>query len=140
MSESQKGNLKFVTHRPKDALDPGFRILGAKLRWIAATQTEDKMGRIWQVLRKDQVPKELLEQMRKSGREIFGSDNTIRKRELVLAWADEAAVAEERAMLDRAARSQLSQVTSKSVPGGNRHMKVEEAEMTKVSGSEFFNN
>jgi hypothetical protein len=138
--EKSKGQFKFITHRPKDKLDPGFRIVGMKLRWIAATQTEDRMGRIWRVLRKEDLPPEVLKQMKDGNRDMFGQDNTIRSRELTLAYATEEAVAEERRLVDQASRAQMAQVTSKTAPGGNKHMKVEEAELTQVSGSEFFNN
>jgi uncharacterized protein (DUF2252 family) len=140
MSTQQKGSMKFISHRPKDKLDPGFRIVGHKLRWIASTQTEDKMGRIWRVLRKEDMPAETLKEMQAANRDMFGRDNTIRNRELVLAYATEDAVNLERQSLQEAAKRQLSMVNSKSVPGGNKHITVDEAEMTKVSGSEFFNN
>jgi hypothetical protein len=137
--EKSKGQMKFLTHRPKDKLDPGFRIVGMKLRWIAATQTEDRMGRIWRVLRKEEMPPEILKQMRDGNRDMFGQDNTIRSRELILAYATEEAVAEERRMNEALAKSQMAQVTSKSAPGGNKHVKVQEAELSQVSSSEFFN-
>jgi hypothetical protein len=138
--EKQKGSLKFITYRPTDKLDPGFRIVGHKLRWIASTQTEDKMGRIWRVLRKNELPAESLKAMQEANRDMFGRDDTIRNRELVLAYAPESAVNEERQMLDEASRRQMGLITSKAVPGGNKHIRVEEAEVTKVSGSEYFNN
>jgi len=140
MSTQQKGSMKFISHRPKDKLDPGFRIVGHKLRWIASTQTEDKMGRIWRVLRKEEMPAETLKEMQAANRDMFGRDNTIRNRELVLAYASEDAVNLERQSLQEAAKRQLNMVNSKSVPGGNKHITVDESEMTKVSGSEFFNN
>lgn len=138
--EKQKGSLKFITHRPTDRLDPGFKIVGHKLRWIASSQTEDKMGRMWRVLRKSELPAETLKAMQEANRDMFGRDDTIRNKELVLAFASEEAVNVERQMLQDNARRQVSAVTSKSVPGGNRHIRVDEAEVTRVSGSEFFNN
>ena len=139
-NEKIKGSLKFITYRPQDKLDPGFRIVGHKLRWIASSQTEDKMGRIWRVLRKNELPAETLKAMQDANRDMFGRDDTIRNRELVLAYATESAVNEERQLLDESSRRQMGLITSRSIPGGNKHMRVEEAEVTKVSGSEFFNN
>lgn len=138
--EKQKGALKFISYRPQDKLDPGFRIVGHKLRWIASTQTEDKMGRIWRVLRKTEMHPDTIKAMQEANRDMFGRDDTIRNRELVLAYAPESAVNEERKLLDEASRRQLGLITSKSVPGGNKHIRVDEAEVTKVSGSDYFNN
>lgn len=139
-AEKTKGSLKFIPHRPKDKLDPGFTIVGHKIRWLASTQTEDKMGRIWRILRKSDLPAETLRAMQEMNREVFGRDDTIRNKELVLAYASNDAVELEREMLREAAQRQMSLVTSRAIPGGNKHMRVEEAEVTKVSGSEFFNN
>lgn len=137
---SQKGSLKFIAYRPTDKLDPGFKIVGHKLRWIAATQTEDKMGRIWRVLRKSDLPQEALKQLSDANRDFFGAGDTIRNRELVLAYASEEAVLLERNAINEASRRQLGVVTSKAVPGGGKHMRVEESELTKVSTAEFFDN
>jgi ABC-type thiamine transport system substrate-binding protein len=137
---SQKGSLKFISYRPTDKLDPGFKIVGHKLRWIAATQTEDKMGRIWRVLRKSELSKDALQSLSESNRDMFGSGDTIRNRELVLSYASEEAVLVERNAINESSKRQLSSVTSKAVPGGGRHMKVQESELSKVSTAEFFDN
>lgn len=138
----QKGNLIFKKTNPIDKSDPGFRITGHRLRWVAATQTEDRMGRIWVQLRKSDLPPDFLRQMKEGNRDVFNSNdgNTIRNRELVLAYAPDDEVKLLRQELDREARDRLSVVTSKAAPGGNRSLTVDEATMTKVSTSEFFDN
>jgi len=135
-----KGSLKFQAHKPLDKSDPGFRILGHKLRWIAAHQTENRMDGLWRVLRKDELPTEFLGAMKSANKDMFGADNTIRNKELVLAFASQEAVDQRNAEAQEAARHQMSLVSSKAVPGGNRHMKVDESEVTKVSSREFFEN
>jgi hypothetical protein len=137
MSEVKaKGGLKFVSHRPTDKTDPGFRIVGHKLRWVAANATEDKMGRFWRVIRKHELPEDFLKAMKEANREMFGQDSTIRNRELVLAYAPDEVVGQAREELRQAAKSQLSRVTSRAAP--NKHMRVEEAELSHESSSDFF--
>lgn len=131
-----KGGLTFIATRPIDKTDPGFRIKGHKLRWVASNATEDKMGRFWRIIRRDELPKEFVEAMKAANRDMFGQDSTIRNRELVLAYAPEEVVAERRKELKEAAERQMSLVTSRAAP--NRHMRVEEAEMTRESASDFF--
>lgn len=139
MSEvKSKGDLKFIKHRPTDKTDPGFRILGWKLRWISMGSTESKDGRFWRVLRKTEIPTDILKDMIAANPDLFGQDSTIRNRELVLAYAPEDVVAAHRKEIEAAAKQQMSLVTSKSAPGGGRHIKVDESEVSHVSGAEFF--
>jgi hypothetical protein len=133
-----KGNLKFIKHRPIDKTDPGFRIVGWKLRWIAMGTTESKDGRIWRVLRKSEIPAEILTAMTVNNPDIFGQDSTIRNRELVLAYAPEEIAAAQRKEAEDIARGQMAQINRKSAPGGGRHISVDEAEVSHVSGAEFF--
>lgn len=135
-----KGGLRFQATKPLDKSDPGFRILGHKLHWVAAHQTENRMDGLWRIIKKDELPAEFLAAMKQSNRDMFGSDNTIRNKELVLAYASQDAVDERNAEARLAANHQMNLVTSKAVPGGNKHMRVDEAELTKVSSAEFFNN
>lgn len=132
-----KGTMKFVTHRPIDKSDPGFKIVGCKLRWLASNQTEDRPGRIFRILRKSDLPPEILKQMEHYNRDMFNKDEVIRNRELVLAWAPEEAVAAHKKELAETARRQLAMVTSRATPGNNRNMRVEEAELTQA-GEEYF--
>jgi len=132
-----KNNLKFVTHRPIDKSDPGFKIVGCKLRWLASNQTEDRPGRIFRILRKSDLPPEILKQMEFHNRDMFNKDEVIRNRELVLAWAPDEAVAEHKKDLAEAARRQMALVTSRAAPGNNRNMRVEEAEVSQA-GEEYF--
>lgn len=141
MSEvNSKGMLKFIAAKPIDKSDPGFKILGHKLRWLSSGAQEDKMGRIWKVLRKTDLPPAVLQQLKDMNRaDMFGRDDTIRNRELVLAYAPDEVVAISKLELKEAADRQRSLITSKAVPGGGgKHMRVEEAEMSKVSSEEFF--
>lgn len=131
-----KGGLTFIATRPIDKTDPGFRIAGHKLRWVAANATEDKMGRFWRVIRKDELPAEFIKAMKEANREMFGQDSTIRNRELVLAYAPESVVNDHRKELKEAAQRQMSLVTNRAAP--NRHMRVEEAELSRESASDFF--
>jgi len=141
MSEVKtKNGLKFVTHRPKDKSDPGFKIVGAQLRWIAANQTEDRPGRIFRILRKTDLPPELSKAMTDYNADMFNKDGIIRNRELVLAWAPMEKVQEHKKELEMAAKRQMSMVTSKANVGGAKGMKVFEAEMSKGNTEDFFNN
>ncbi len=135
-----KGSLKFVTHRPKDKSDPGFKIVGAQLRWLASSQTEDRPGRIFRILRKTDLPPEIIKQMHDFNPEMFNKDGIIRNRELVLAWAPSEKVAEAKKELEMAAKAQFARITSKANPGNNRNMKVHEAEISQGNTEEFFNS
>lgn len=137
-TKTAKG-LKFVTHKPKDKLDPGFQILGWKLRWIAATQTEDRYGRPHRVLKKEDLPADILKDMERSNPDFFARDNTIRNRELVLAYCPIDVANNIRREMDQAARDQMARI--KSLPSNSKGMKLDEVDVRKIgAGEEFFNN
>lgn len=102
----------FKTHRPKDALDVGFTLDGYKLRWISGRQTEDKFGRIWQVLHKTDLPEELIKEMKKYHLDLFAHGDTIRKAELVLAFAPLERAMEHRKRLDAQNQDAMSRIQS----------------------------
>lgn len=82
----------YKTHRPIDRTDPGFTIPGFKLKWISTKVSENNPGRCWAVLRKDKMPKELLNHIEDSNPGAFAGGDTIRRGDLVLAFARKEAV------------------------------------------------
>lgn len=84
--------FKITRHRPSDTLDPGFTIEGHKLRWINSRREEDHFGRIWVPLRKDQIEEQAVKQMEDESFGLWSGGSTIRRGDLVLAFAPIEAV------------------------------------------------
>ena len=108
---------KIVKVRPVDGSSTGFSIPGYKLRWLGATQSENRPGRIWKVLRVDdfdpKVVKELLNQYNLEFNTAKG--NTLRRGDMTLAIASNKAAAEHKAELKKL--SDESMGVHKTSPG-----------------------
>jgi len=101
----------FKKHRPTDPSDPGFTIPGAKLRWISGRVRErsDSSG-LWIPLRKEKMPKELVEHIENCYPGAFSAGDTVRRGsgELILAYASVEQVKNQRKYIDTATRDQMS--------------------------------
>lgn len=126
MSTLNKKGLKFNKHRPKDPLDPGFSISGLRLKWMSPQKTEDRAGGIWEILRPDTLPIEVLTEMKKNN--LFASGDTIRNKELVLGFCTEEVHQEMRKEKQQLADDQLRRI--KALPHNATGMKIEEATVT----------
>lgn len=127
--------LEFKRHRPKDPLDVGFTIKGWKIRWIGSRQTEDKFGRIWKVLRRQDMPEALVHDLEATNMGIFNNGDTIRKGDLVLSYAPDEANDALRKELNKAAKDMEQSILANP----SRHVKVDMKE-TSISkeGAENF--
>lgn len=96
--------------RPVDRTDPGFRIKGVRLRWLSADVSEIRYGRIWRVLRKEDMPKELIDHIESVNPGAFRDGNTIKRKGLFLGWAPEEEALKYRRELDQAAYEQRNAV------------------------------
>lgn len=132
-------DLKFVPHKTNhnDTLDVPFRIVGHKLRWVAGRQNEDKLSRVWKILRKSELPAHVVEDLQRRSVNIFRDGETVRYGGLVLAYASDEAVAEAKARVQNEANSQLSSIgmdTNKRP--GIRH-DHRETSVERMGSSEF---
>lgn len=80
----------FVKHRPVDRSDPGFTIPGHTLRWISGRVSENNPGRIWMILRKSELPPDLIKYLEQHHPGAFREGDTIRRGDLVLSYASES--------------------------------------------------
>lgn len=144
MSEQTgKTGLKFKFHRPKDSLDVGFTIEGHTLKWVHSRQTEDKFGRPWIILRKSAVGDRVLEEFKRNYLDIFSGGDTIRRGDLVLAFAPKDRINEQRKELNKLASDALARI--KQAPNAHGAIAIDQKE-TSVSrmseaqvNAEFFN-
>lgn len=93
----------YKTHRPIDPSDPGFTLPGTRLRWVSGRISETYQGRIWKVLRKSELPPELVKHIESTRPDAFAHGDTLRRygTELTLAYAtEEAALAHKRELKD----------------------------------------
>lgn len=86
------------THRPADQTDPGFAIKGYKLRWVSGVVEARRGGRMWRVLKLSQMPKGVVDKLKEVNRS-FSDGDTIRRRDLTLAYAPIEEVNERRKQL-----------------------------------------
>lgn len=140
-----KGTLqfKFKKNAPLIDRDPtyvGFEILGHKLRWIAARKQEDREGRIWRVLRKEQLSKEVIDELEAYNPNTFASGNTIRRGDMVLGYASIEAANALRAQIDRETKSRKSQVYN--TPASTKNVRVikSETSISKMGAEDFTSN
>lgn len=78
--------LQFKTHRPADRSDPGFTIVGHKLRWVSGKVTEISPGRPWEIISKQNLSPEMQAHLKKFNPNAFAQGETIRRGDLVLAY------------------------------------------------------
>lgn len=129
-----KAGTKFTKHRPKDPLDPGFSLSGYRLKWMSPQKTEDRAGGIWETLHLSNVPKELVETMKKNN--LFAKGDTIRLNELVLGICDEATHAQMRKEKQELADDQLKRI--RNSPHNAQGVRVTDAEFSRRSAEDAF--
>lgn len=83
---------QFNKHRPTDSSDPGFTIPGRHLRWVNGRVSENNQGRPWVILRKSDLPKDLITHIESHNPSAFTQGDTIRRGDLVLGYASNEAV------------------------------------------------
>lgn len=79
----------FNLHRPVDSSDPGFSIPGYRLRWISGRVSESNPGRPWEVIKKSDLPPDLVKHILSRNPSAFSAGETIRRggEELVLGYS-----------------------------------------------------
>lgn len=110
-----KGSNTFKLHRSADQSDPGFTIVGKRLYWVHSYQNENDPGRPWAVLRKDDMPKELVDHLERKNPALFRNGQTIARGDLVLAYCSMEVYEEMRREQKQIADDQFSRV--KTTPG-----------------------
>lgn len=90
-----KSDFIFSKGQPKDNSDPGFSLRGHVLRWVSGGVEARRAPRFWQPLKLSHVPKEIQSEFQTKLRSMIDGD-TIRRRDLVLAFAKEDLVKERR--------------------------------------------
>lgn len=130
----EKNGKQFVMYRPKDSLDVGFRVPGMQLRWVADRQTEDRFGRPWKTLRESDLPKELADELKRRG--LFSKGDTIRKAELVLAFASEEETVQLRKELDAINADKMSRIVKQSPAKGVR-VDEHQTQMSQLSSDNY---
>jgi hypothetical protein len=132
-----KNKFKFKFRRTsEDPLDVGFDIEGYKIRWIRAERTEDKIHRIWRPLQKTDLPEETLKELESQRFGLWSGGNTIRRGDLVLAYAPMEAVMAYRKEIQE--RNNALQNLVRSAPKGIPGAKVEYKAETFSSSREDF--
>lgn len=101
----------FNKHRPVDPSDVGFTIPGVKLRWTSGRHREAvaESGMLWTPVRKDTLPKELIEHIERHYPNAFSEGNTIRRgagAELTLSYCSLESARDHRKYLDQKAAEQ----------------------------------
>lgn len=132
-------DLKFIPHKANhdDRLDVPFRIVGHKLRWVAARASEDKLTRVWKVLRKSELPASVVEDLERRSVNVFRDGETIRFGGLVLAYASDEAVAEVRKRVQHESNSQIASIgMDNNKRPGIRH-DHRETSVERMGSSEF---
>ena len=74
-------------HRPVDGTDPGFMIKGYKLRWLSGGVEVRRAGRIWVPLKLSDLPAKALEKLKDYQGSWFSGGDTVRRKDLTLAYA-----------------------------------------------------
>lgn len=129
-------SLEFKKHTSKDTADPGFEIPGRKLRWISARIAENSPGRPWMVIRKSELPVELVKHIEGRNPNAFAHGDTFRRGDLILAYGDVDAVKEyKREIQEKALDLQRSVKFAPDIknPDGSPRAKVEINEERDVS-------
>lgn len=129
---------------PSDLTDLPFLIHGVQLRWISGRKNENRhMAGIWKVLRKADLPQELVRDLERDYIGMFGDGDTIRNGDLVLAYAPAEMAAARKKELTAAANDQAARVFRKPAdPTAKGELTIDRKEtgIGMVGGEEFFNN
>lgn len=138
----QQGTLPIKMKRlapvlDRDPTEVGFEIPGHKLRWIAARKQEDKWGRIWQALRKEQLSEEAIRSLEAYNPSTFATGNVIRRGDMILAYASNELVEALRTQIDHDSKSRKSQIYN--VPGVSKNVRIlkNETSMSKTTAADF---
>jgi hypothetical protein len=137
---------KFKIHRPVDPSDPGFEIVGVKLRWISGKVREtSSSSNLWIPLRKSKMPPKLLEHIENFHPNAFNAGDTYRRGsgELILAYAPVEHVRKHRVELDMLNREQASRANILQTEGrqtNKDYAKIEEYEGSAGSIPDEFLN
>lgn len=111
-------NIEVRTGRARDGLDHGLTSNEIKFRWITARREEDKFGRIWQVLHKELLSEKTLAEMDKKLPGVWTGGSTIRRGDLVLAFAPVEEVNKLKADNHERAKQQEDLVTKANTKSG----------------------
>lgn len=83
-------------HPSVDNSDPGFAVKGIKLRWLSGAVEARRSGRIWQPLTKSMLPEATRKKLEAVQPAFKNGEDTIRRRDLTLAFAPNHLVEEKR--------------------------------------------
>ena len=137
---------KFKIHRPVDSSDPGFEIVGVKLRWISGKVRETSgSSNLWVPLRKSKMPPKLLEHIENYHPNAFNAGDTYLRGngELILSYAPVEQVRKHRVQLDMLNREQASRANilpSERGESNKDYAKLEEYEESAGSIPDAFLN
>lgn len=135
-----KGSNTFKLHRSADQSDPGFTIVGKRLYWVYSYQTENDPGRPWAVLRREDIPDELVKHLERKNPALFKNGQTISRGDLTLAYCTDDVYREMRNEQMQIAADQLSRV--KTTPGDSKdntknYVRVFESSVEQGSADAF---
>jgi hypothetical protein len=118
-------------HKPLDGSDPGFTIAGWKMRWLGAAVSETRAGRPWMVIRRERLPKKVLEHIEMYRPMTFEKDDAYRHGDTILSAAPKH-VADQyaRENRQRAAEAMERIQQAPRTKQGSSAISVEEASVT----------
>lgn len=127
------------THRSVDNSDPGFALKGHKLRWLSGAVEARRAGRIWTTLKVSMLPEPVLKKIRETQPGWLSTGDTIRKRDLVLAFAPLELVEERRRELRKQQNDNEAVFRGKvSMGNGIETEATNRMEIERVEASEKF--
>lgn len=122
---------QFKTHRPVDNSDPGFTIAGWELRWLGKAVSETRVGRPWSAIRKQHLPKEVVEHIQATRPTTFLDDGMYRRGDLVLAAAPKEIAEQYRKEKQQLAKAALEKIHAPvRTRQGSSQISVEESKVT----------
>jgi hypothetical protein len=132
-------DLKFVPHSSNynDSMDVPFRIVGHKLRWIAARASEDKFTRPWKVLKKSDLPANVVQDLESRSVNIFRDGETVRFGENVLAYAPDEIVEIQRQRVAEETESQLASIGQDSDKRSGVRISQKDTSVSRMRATDF---
>ncbi len=139
MKQQGSKDLKFVPYKTNvnDTMDVPFRILGHKLRWVSARASEDRFTRPWKILKKSELPENVIRDLESRSVNIFRDGETVRFGENVLAYATDEACAEQKARVDADSRSQLASIGQNSDKRSGVRVSEKDTSVSRVGATDF---
>lgn len=134
-----KSDFIFSKGQPKDNSDPGFTLKGHVLRWVSGGVEARRAPRFWQPLKLSHIPKELHQEFQTKMRSMIDGD-TIRRRDLVLAFAKEDLVKERRKDIFEQQKANEAVFRGNALIAGNDHVRtMKDTSLTteRVSADQF---